>query len=373
MDIKVKQRLIGALVVGALVIIFLPMLVVGPESERPADATDVPIEAPTLPAEAEDGFVTKVIPMPGQGATAPASPSPSPATPTPETSLPSPDSDALATVDATEGNAPRMDALADAPVAAVDAATGQPVGPAPAPAPVDAAATRPPAPAVSSPTPPPVVSTPSPAPVAAPPPRAVPATTPPIAPPPAVARAVIPGDLVVNVGSFGNQDRANALLARLKAAGLPAYGENITVNGQGATRVRVGPYVDRAAAESARLRAGSISGTATAVVVAEDERARRVVSTASATTARSAPQPLAAPAVGFAVQLGAFASEAEAQALVTRARGAGFPVFLQSVSTSTGTLWRVRLGPDADRAGAERRQAEAASRLGIRGNVVAHP
>ena len=41
MDIKVKQRLIGALVLGALAVIFVPMIVLGPEPEGAAEATGV--------------------------------------------------------------------------------------------------------------------------------------------------------------------------------------------------------------------------------------------------------------------------------------------------------------------------------------------
>ena len=60
MDVKVKQRLIGALVLGALAVIFIPMIVIGPESKGAADAAEVPITVPDAP----DGeFVTREIPL----------------------------------------------------------------------------------------------------------------------------------------------------------------------------------------------------------------------------------------------------------------------------------------------------------------------
>ena len=40
MDVKVKQRLIGALVLGALAVIFIPMIVIGPETRGAADAVE---------------------------------------------------------------------------------------------------------------------------------------------------------------------------------------------------------------------------------------------------------------------------------------------------------------------------------------------
>jgi DedD protein len=351
MDIKVKQRLIGALVVGALAIIFLPMLVVGPESERPADAADVPLDMPDAPSAAEAGFVTREIPL-----QAPADPAAAPVAGAAEP-------DALPMVDASATAAPRVDALPTAstePAAAVDAATGETV--VIRPTPEDTAPATAGAPAVGTAAP--AAPAPQPAPTAAP--AASPAPAP-------MAATAADGDFVVNVGSFGNRAAAEALLAKLKAAGQPAYGEAITVNGQAVTRVRVGPFADRAAAEAARLRAGSVAGTTASVVTAGDERATRTVSTAAAPTTRTAPQPVAAPSVGFAVQLGAFASEAEANALIARARAAGFVAFSQAVPTASGQLWRVRLGPEADRAAAERLQADAATRLGLRGNVVRHP
>ena len=73
------------------------------------------------------------------------------------------------------------------------------------------------------------------------------------------------------------------------------------------------------------------------------------------------------------MQLGAFGSEADAQALVTRARAAGFVAFDQRVPTANGVLWRVRLGPAADRAAAEQMRSDAAAKLGVSGLVVPHP
>lgn len=90
------------------------------------------------------------------------------------------------------------------------------------------------------------------------------------------------------------------------------------------------------------------------------------------------PQPaaLAAPAtagIGFAVQLAAFSKPADATALRDRARAAGFSAFTESVATDKGTLTRVRIGPVASRAEADQLQAQVQAKLGVAGIVRPHP
>lgn len=85
-----------------------------------------------------------------------------------------------------------------------------------------------------------------------------------------------------------------------------------------------------------------------------------------------APRPAAA-SVGFAVQLGAFGNAAEANKLRDRARAAGFSAFVESVRTGQGTLSRVRIGPVSTRADADQLKAQVAARLGMSGLVQSHP
>ncbi|RBD39503.1 sporulation protein, partial [Xanthomonas oryzae pv. oryzae] len=49
MDTALKQRLIGAIVLVALAVIFLPMLVKGPAPS--SGVADVPLQAPAAPAK----------------------------------------------------------------------------------------------------------------------------------------------------------------------------------------------------------------------------------------------------------------------------------------------------------------------------------
>ena len=360
MDSALKQRLIGAAVLVALAMIFLPMLLKGPDTAEP-DAARVPLEMPSAP---DQEFETRELPL--------VAPSPV----TAEGGVlgmetrpggTSDDPNAVATVDQAGQPAARTDfdpaadpAAAPAPgtVQAVDAATGLPQAPV-------AAATPAATPAAE----------PAPTPAAAP---AAPVAAPPAAPLPASAAA---GRYVVNVGSFSNLDNARSLADRLRAAGLPLTSESVDVSGKPAMRLRVGPYGDRTAAEAARLRVESVAG-GSATVVALDGAARTAAAAPAARPAASAPASAPAPApraatasrVGFAVQLGALSSEADANALRDRARAAGFVAFHQRVDTDRGAVWRVRVGPEADRASVDTLRESVIGKLGLKDAIVVpHP
>ena len=74
----------------------------------------------------------------------------------------------------------------------------------------------------------------------------------------------------------------------------------------------------------------------------------------------------------WAVQLGSFGNQENAERLAADLRKQGYAAFLSQLSTPTGPLHRVRVGPQKDRASAE----EMAARLqkaGHEGQVVPHP
>ncbi|KAF1691120.1 SPOR domain-containing protein [Pseudoxanthomonas koreensis] len=261
--------------------------------------------------------------------------------------------------------------------------------------------------------------------------------------------AVAAGQWAVSFGAYASARDADAVLSRLRQAGLDGFREEATLNGRQAWRVRVGPYPDRALAEAGRLQAVRIRNDVNAQVIALDAVADAAATpaagstpspAAAASTARvpatsppvarqpassqsvatsaapatrtealppdpaparpaaAAPKPAAtaqqgppvpakatpaaavpaassAPAasgVGFAVQMGAFASAAEANALRDRLRAAGYSAIVQPVSTDKGTLNRVRVGPVSSRAEADQLKARLAGGFGA-GMVVPHP
>lgn len=319
MHSTLKQRLIGAAVLIALAVIFLPMAVHSPGPET--GVGDVSLTIPEQPPRAvQTQELALQLPI---------------TTPQPALDPLPDDPDRVVTVDADSPERP--DALA---------------GHEPAPTPEPSATP----PTVAAAEPIPDVKPAVPKPVA---PK-------PAAPKPAPALSAAAGAYAVNLGTYANLDNASKLLASLKAAGLAATSEPVTVSGKPAMRLRLGPYARQADAQSARISALGIRPDLTASVVALDG--------AQTATQASTTSPAAAkPKVGFAVQVGAFSDKTDAAALVERLAKAGFIAFSEPVKTAGGTLYRVRVGPEITRAEAEQLRTSVSDKLKLDGIVVSHP
>jgi len=96
------------------------------------------------------------------------------------------------------------------------------------------------------------------------------------------------------------------------------------------------------------------------------------VAAAKPEPAKPEPAKPAAAGTGFAVQLGAFGNAEEANKLRDRARAAGFSAFVEQVRTDKGTLNRVRIGPVVNRADADKLKGQVAAKLGI-GDALVKP
>jgi DedD protein len=73
------------------------------------------------------------------------------------------------------------------------------------------------------------------------------------------------------------------------------------------------------------------------------------------------------------VQLGALKAEADATRLRDRLRSAGFVSFVDKVDANGSTLWRVRAGPEVDRAAADKLRASIRERMKLEGIIVVMP
>ena len=330
MDPGLKQRLIGAAVLVALAVIFLPMLVKGPAPD--SGVSDLSLDVPERPRSGET--VTRELPLVaprpqsgegalGLGARARGGDAGDGALPMVDTAdAPHPDAARLAGDDE-RGTDPEP--AAD-PVVDQVAGTGEP-GEAPAAEPE-------------------------------------PELEPEPEPEPALPAATAAGDYAVRFGSYGSRANADTVVSRLREAGMPASSAQAEVAGRSVWRVHIGPYASRAQAEAVRVRAAAI-GTNDARVVALD-------SGPAPAPARS-DAPAAAPDVGFVVQLGAFTSAADANAMRDRMRELGFSAFTDTVDTERGVLTRVKAGPVVSRADAERLKAQINDRAQIDGMVRSHP
>lgn len=74
----------------------------------------------------------------------------------------------------------------------------------------------------------------------------------------------------------------------------------------------------------------------------------------------------------WAVQLGSFSEQQNAETLAAGLRKQGFDVYLSKLTTDSGQLHRVRTGPLKDRESAEA-MAEKLSKAGHKGQVLPHP
>jgi len=321
-DTSLKQRLIGAIVLVALAVIFLPMLVTGPSRDSSADS--VSIAVPDAPANAQ--FETRELPLaaPTGGSTGlDAGAAPVQETPT---SAPVETSPSVAAGNyAVSFGAYASQAHADAVIAHLQRAQ---------------------LPGFSE------------------------ATT--INNQPAWR---------VRVGPFA--DRAQAEAARVRAAQVRNdVKAEVVVLDAGQAPAAAAAETPRPVAEAtpapasaAQTRPAASTPPAAAPTVAAAAEPKPEPKPA----ARAEPAPAAAPAapaasgVGFAVQLGAFGKPADANALRDRMRAAGFSAFVEQVRTDKGVLNRVRVGPVASRNEADQLKAQLAARAGQSGIVVAHP
>ena len=313
MDDALRQRLVGAAVIIALAVIFVPMLLDSPDEATRTQEVDL-----TIPPRSEPGVETRRLPL-DPGMTAP-----------PAAAEPPPDS---------AGNnvaepVPAPQAGGVAPV--VD----EPPKPAPSPAPAPAA---------------PVTTTPPPV---APTTVAAPAPAPPAMPAPARG-----GRFVAQFGSYAELGNAQALIRDLAKAGVPADIETLAgASGRALHRVRSRPYATRTEADAARLGAQrQIAGLASTVVE---------LAAADATQSTPAPANLS----GWAVQVGVFTRKEGAEELAKRLRDGGYAAFVEPVKLAGGqTSHRVRIGPEVKRENAQRIQAEVKSKFKLDALVVAHP
>ena len=339
MESAMKQRLVGAAVLVALAVIFLPMLVQGPAPE--SGVSNVPL---TMPPAPRGDIETRELPLVTPGDT-PAGGAVGMAR-----ALPADQPPAAATVASAAASAIPAATSTTAPTAATHPSTG----PADAPLPAATAggdyavgfgayATAAAADTV-------IASLHS-------------------AQLPAYREATTSGGKPawrVRIGPFAT--RAEAESARLRSAHV-----RDDVNAQ-VVVLDATPSKSTPPAEPATVTQATAKPIANAkpAAVSSTPLATKPTTLPAATTPPT-PKPPAAAATGFAVQLAAYSKASDATALRDRLRAAGFSAFTETVSTDKGTLTRVRVGPVANRGDAEQLQAQVKAKVGLDGIVRPHP
>lgn len=337
MDARLKQRLIGAFVLLAVIVIVVPMFFSG--HDQRSGTTSVSLG---IPAQPQPPLQSKTFAL---GAPAPAA------------------SQAAAAA-ATSAQSGAKGQFATVTIPGAPAQSGS-VG-LPRPAPNMPAAVAQSAPAASATAKSPTTLT-----AVAPQPQApaskqtarMSAMSPKLATPPAMlpAGTAVQGGYIVSLGAYADAANARALAARVRKLGVKVGEQPMQLHGKPALRIYAGPYSNRALAESARLKIHAAEPRTTAVLVADN--------TSLATDQPATALPAGKPG-GWVVQLGAFDTLVAANGLKDRARTAGFPAYVDSIRTAEGTLWRVRVGPEASRDAAMALRAQLKEKLNQDGIVA---
>lgn len=345
-----KTRLLGAFVLIALLVLFVPMFF---PSSPPTTAGDQTVSL-AIPPSPDRDLQTKTMSL---NPDAPATPASAGAVVIPAAHTGS--SDGLATVDIRSHRPVDVetgDASAPTTPSAPAADQAKPDNAKPDDAKPDAtAAEAPPKPAASEP----VIK--SQAPASAPPPSSAPAT------PPATAAR---GNYSLNLSAYASSAGARSLMQRVQALGYPVSSHVIQQGGKALTAVAAGPFSSRTAAESARLK---ITQSIAGVPVRLESNASTPRGDEPATSAPAGKAASSTRAGGWAVQVAAMSSQADANALRDKLRANGFDGFVDSVTAGGKKLWRVRAGPQTQRDDALRVRDQIKSKLGLAGNVVSVP
>ena len=355
-----KTRLLGAAVLIALAVLFVPMFF---SSTPPSTGGDETVSLAIPPAPDRD-LQTRTMSLTPGAAPAGTAAAPTPASSAAGQAAAPAGSDRLATVDI-GSNRPR------------DVETDPAAGQQPAPTTV----TRPGAPGQpvipnQAQAQPPKPTTPAIADQSKPAQPKPAATTPaPAADLPAATAAH--GRFTLNLSAYASTASAQNLLQRVRSLGYPVASRPLNQGGKQLTLVTAGPFDTRAAAEAARLK---ITQTIPGVPARLEGSAGTPAQDDAPAQAAAAPaaKPAAAPATparagGWAVQVAAMGSQADANALRDKLRASGFDGYVDTVNASGKQLWRVRAGPQTQRDDALRVRDQIKTKLGLAGNVVSAP
>lgn len=349
-----NTRLLGAAVLIALAVLFLPMVFSG---KPPAEGGDAAVSLAIPPAPDRD-LQTRTMDLSANGSAPEQAPT---------------SADQLATVDIGSNrpldveNDPRAGKAHEATTVTTGsgASVTQPVIPmhnapgadTPAPAQKPVVEPTPAAPAKTE---------------AAPVPKPAPK---PVSPPATETAAPAPdaggeGSYMLNLSAYASASGAATLQQRVRALGYPVSGHLVTQAGQQRTKVVAGPFATRTAAEAARLK---ITHTIAGVPATLEHSSAHAASIQADAPASHGSAASASKAGGWAVQLAAMSNRDDANALRDKLRTNGFDGFVDSVQAGGKQLWRVRAGPQTQRADAQRVHDQIKAKLGINGNIVSVP
>ncbi len=165
---------------------------------------------------------------------------------------------------------------------------------------------------------------------------------------------------LVQVASFGSRNSANDVAEQLNRLGHLTAIDPLVRGETTLYRVVTGPYAERPDAERAREQV-----MATVAGVEPFVRAGPAPTDMLTSGSEAAP--------GYAVQVGSFASRTNAERLRDQIQGHELPGFLHQDQSGSRAIWRVRIGPTSSRAQAEVLLEQVAELMPVEGLIVSHP
>ncbi len=163
---------------------------------------------------------------------------------------------------------------------------------------------------------------------------------------------------LVQVASFGSAENANRLAAKLRKAGFAVLMDSVESDIGILNRVRIGPYSSEAdAAAAAAQVSAQVEGIVQRVLDLQPQDAAPVTRPSD-------------PLVRWVVQVGSFSNPSNAENLVKKLRDGGRPAYSETITTTTSTVHRVRIGPFLDRETALTTEREVDSEEGLAGVVM---
>ncbi|CAI8747485.1 SPOR domain-containing protein [Methylocaldum szegediense] len=141
---------------------------------------------------------------------------------------------------------------------------------------------------------------------------------------------------------------------------------------------RSNPNVKLASPSVSSQKPTQTKSTADASKVARSESVAKAPESVSASPATGSEAKLNAPdtaddLAAWVVQTGSFTAEGNARALAEKLRKSNFPAFVEVVSNSGTSIYRVQVGPELSRTRAEQVQKQIENTVGIKGIVIPHP
>ncbi len=133
------------------------------------------------------------------------------------------------------------------------------------------------------------------------------------------------------------------------------------------------PIAEPSAGAAERIPTPPEDGSATPEAKRRPSPVTKPPAARSERPAASAPTPERLGVRAYAIQLASFSSEASAKALESKLKGRGYRAFVERIYLNSGSVFRVRVGPEIEAAKAKALLARLETDISLKGILVRYP